>query len=131
MDKELLSCILSCKGQKKSFTDCKKIFMYVKNYCSHSEAAAKYAKTLLNTKDIHVLDVLTNKYVSPDDLKQPTPPKPDTHLIQAYNTLKKYAKTVPQIFVLTSNGWSYVGGKSDFIGASNKTMETMFREVKF
>lgn len=130
MNKELVTCILSCKGQKSTFNDFKEVFMYVKNYCSISQNAAVYANNMLSVKCIRVLDVLTGKYVLPTDLKQPQSVVPDTHLIQAYETLKKFASTVPQVFVLTSDGWRYIGGGSDFIEANSKTIETMFQGVK-
>ena len=133
----LIACIENCKGNSSEPQDIQEVFMYVKNYCRFSKAAAtesaKY-KTL-------VLDLKTKCFVSPEDIKQPLLEQEDaTKLLDAYKILKEYASTVPQVFVRDSGGWVYVGGSENFIAsitASNNTstptqsMIAGFQAVKF
>lgn len=134
MDRELLRAILNCKGDKNEPESFDKVFMYVKNYCPHSIHAASKASGLCD--DVRVIDVMTNKYVSPKDLKQPLAIGPDTQYIQAYSKLKSNGmKTVPQIFVC-SGSWMYIGGRDDFDRLTDKrstieSVQSMFDQVKF
>lgn len=134
MDRELLRAILNCKGDKNEPKSFDKVFMYVKNYCPHSIHAASKASDLC--ADVRVIDVMTNKYVSPKDLKQPLAIGPDTQYIQAYSKLKSNGmETVPQIFVC-SGSWMYIGGRDDFDRLTDKrstigSVQSMFDQVKF
>ena len=141
----LIACIENCKGNSSEPQDIQEVFMYVKNYCRFSKAAAtesaKY-KTL-------VLDLKTKCFVSPEDIKQPLLEQEEIKklldaynkkLLDAYKILKEYASTVPQVFVRDSGGWVYVGGSENFIAlitASNNTstptqsMTAGFQAVKF
>ena len=134
MDSELLRAILNCNGDKNKPKTFDKVFMYVKNYCPHSIHAASKASDLC--ADVRVIDVMTNKYVSPKDLKQPLAMNPDQHYIQAYSILKKNGMTtVPQMFV-SSDGWKYTGGRDDFDNLTDRhssieSVQSMFDQVKF
>lgn len=132
LDKELQTCIL-LHEKDTSVGDFDSVFMYVKNYCHYSATAAKLAS---KCKNVAVLDVLTNRYVDPLNLKEAVEdmPPPDTQYIQAYNNLSHL--TVPQIHVRSvDSGWKYIGGCSDFIelnkGQSVGSIRTMFQGVKF
>lgn len=136
MDNELLKCILACNGVKSTPTEVDKVFMYVKNYCHFSKHAAGRALNICS--DVAVIDVLTGKYVSATNLKQPSPVSPDTQYIQAYpKLLNKGMSHVPQIFANSPTGWQYIGGSDDFdrlIDIGNKSVQTvlsMFDQVKF
>lgn len=133
----LIACIENCEGKVGEPKDIQEVFMYVKNYCRFSKAAAtksaKY-KTL-------VLDLKTKCFVSPENIRQPLIEQKETKkLLDAYKILKEYASTVPQVFVRDSEGWVYVGGSENFIAlvtASNNTstptqsMIAGFQAVKF
>jgi glutaredoxin len=136
MDNELLKCILACNGDKFAPTEVGKVFMYVKNYCHFSAHAAGRALGICG--DVAVIDVLTGKYVSATNLKQPFDIGPDTQYIQAYPKLvNKGMSHVPQIFVHSPAGWQYIGGSDDFdrlIDRRNTNVEaiqSMFDQVKF
>lgn len=135
MDNELLKCILACNGVKYAPAKVDKVFMYVKNYCHFSEHAAGRALSVCN--DVTVIDVLTSKYVSAMDLKQPYAILPNTQYIQAYpKIVNKGMSRVPQIFVHSPTGWQYVGGSDDFDklidrrNPSVETIQTKFDQVK-
>ena len=132
LDNELLVCILRHE-KDRSVGEFDSVFMYVKNYCHYSAEAAKLAS---KCKNVAVLDVLTNRYVDPLNLKETAKDKsnPDTQYIQAYKSLS--GLTVPQIHVRSVDSvWKYIGGCSDFIelnkGQSVGSIRTMFQGVKF
>jgi glutaredoxin len=136
MDNELLKCILSCDGVKFAPPEFDKVFMYVKNFCHFSARAAGRALDVCS--DVAVIDILTGKYVSATDLKQPYTLGPDTQYIQAYPKLvNKGMSHVPQIFVHSPTGWQYTGGSDDFDrlidrrNTSVETVQTMLDQVKF
>lgn len=130
----LITCIENCKGNPGEPKDIQEVFMYVKNYCIHSQKAATKSAKYKNL----VLDLRTKCFVSHEDITQPLLEQKDaTKLLDAYKILKDYASTVPQVFVRDSDGWVYVGGSENFITASNNTStptQTMiagFQAVKF
>lgn len=138
----LIACIENCKGKAGEPEGIQEVFMYVKNYCRFSKAAATKSAKYKNL----VLDLRTKCFVSPTDITQPLIKKKETKklldaynkkLLDAYKILKEYAITVPQVFVRDSKGWVYVGGSENFITASNNTstptqsMIAGFQEVKF
>ncbi len=136
----LIACIKNCKGNPGTPQDIQEVFMYVKNYCRFSKAAAAESAKYKTS----VLDLRTKSFVSPTDITQPLQPlfkqKEATKLLEAYKILKDFASTVPQVFVRDSEGWVYVGGSENFIAsitASNNTstptqsMIAGFQAVKF
>lgn len=130
----LIACIENCKGNPGEPKDIQEVFMYVKNYCRFSKAAAAESAKYKSL----VLDLRTKCFVSPKNIKQPLiEQKEPKKLLDAYKILKDYASTVPQVFVRDSKGWVYVGGSENFITASNNTntptqsMTAGFQAVKF
>jgi len=130
----LITCIENCKGNSSEPQDIQEVFMYVKNYCRFSKAAAAESAKYKTS----VLDLRTKSFVSSTDITQPLLEQKDaTKLLDAYKILKDYASTVPQVFVRDSGGWVYVGGSENFITASNNTntptqsMTAGFQAVKF
>ena len=130
----LITCIENCKGNPGTPQDIQEVFMYVKNYCRFSKAAAAESAKYKSL----VLDLRTKCFVSPENIRQPLiEQKEPTKLLEAYIKLKEYASTVPQVFVRDSEGWVYVGGSENFITASNNTstptqsMIAGFQAVKF
>ena len=130
----LITCIENCKGNPGTPQDIQEVFMYVKNYCRFSKAAAAESAKYKSL----VLDLRTKCFVSPENIRQPLiEQKEPTKLLESYIKLKEYASTVPQVFVRDSEGWVYVGGSENFITASNNTntptqsMTAGFQAVKF
>ena len=131
MDEYLHTCISQCTGQKVVPDSYDKVFLYVKNYCGFSKRAA--AKAINISKDVRVLDVLTNRYVEPMDFFKGISAAPKK-LVDVYPTLvKKGMRTVPQIFVCSHGKWCYVGGNSDFTVPNNSSSKgkSMSQQVKF
>jgi glutaredoxin len=132
IDEKLLACIMLHKKDTR-IEEFNSVFMYVKNYCHYSAEAAKLASQICQR--VAVLDVLTNRYVDPLNLKQPGS-IPNTQYIQAYKPLS--GLTVPQIH-LYNGEWKYIGGCSDFkkyLTGLDKaqnvdSIRTMFQGVKF
>ena len=95
--------------------DIKEVFMYVKNCCTYSKAAAAESAKY----ETCVLDLRTKSFVASEDITQKKLKQDDpTGLLNAYNLLKEYSSTIPQIFVRDSEGWVYVGGSENFLTAS-------------
>ena len=112
---ELISCIEKCEGKTMKPNDIKEVFMYVKNYCKNSKAAAAESAKY----ETCVLDLRTKSFVASDDITQKKLKQDDpTCLLKAYNLLKEYVGTVPQVFVRDSKGWIYVGGSENFLTVS-------------
>jgi glutaredoxin len=138
MDTKLYMAIGDCNGQMVKESDYNIVFMYVKNWCPHSQNAAKLAAS--NCNSVYVVDLETSKFVSPNDLHQPVIVQPGMvhHLIQKRKHLLDIGKTtVPQVFVKSSTGWKYVGGETDYAAftrlnsSSVADIQLKFEEVKF
>lgn len=138
MDRVLYDAIGNCDGKKVSKSDYNMVFMYVKNWCPHSQNAAKLAAS--NCNSVYVVDLETSKFVSPKDLHQPVNTQPSMvhHLIKKHKRLVDIGKnTVPQVFVKSSTGWKYVGGEDDYTAftrlssSSVADIQLKFEEVKF
>ena len=112
MERDLYHYMHTCNKQKCTDYEFNEVFMFVKNYCHFSKAAAELADVLCPNK-VRCLDLETQNYVLPTDLNDEL--KKDymiPHYIQRFNQLG-FTK-VPQIFVHGDDGWKYVGGSDDF-----------------
>lgn len=117
MDNSLLPAIIACKYNGKTYNigDYDMVFMYVKDYCGHSRAAARIAAEKI--EHVFVFDVLHNIFLDPLDFNTTVEFQSPcvSQLIQAYKVSTLNNDTVPQVFIKVHGGWHWVGGKDDFI----------------
>ena len=96
------------------------MFIYVKNYCHYSRDAASLASKKCGK--VYVFDVLTKRFVSPQNFHQGIDPNFDnTSFMDEYN--KHYdGMSVPQVFghATVQNKWYYIGGCSDLQSIESK-----------
>lgn len=130
MDNNLIPAIIACKYNGKTYNigNYTEVFMYVKDYCPHSKAAAKTAYGICDT---YCFEVQHNKFLDPAtfevmDVKNPVTP----HIVQAYKCSGLNTDTVPQIFVKVHGGWHWVGGNVDFKAYNTEHMTTGLQSLK-
>ena len=132
MDNSLLPSIIACKynGKTYNIVDYDMVFMYVKDYCGHSKAAAKMATE--NSERVFVFDVIHNRFVDPLDFNTKIDFQSPcvSQLIQAYTVSKLNTDTVPQIFIKVQGGWHWVGGNDDFKAYNTGRMTISLQSLK-
>ena len=85
---ELIPCIEKCEGKTMKPKDIKEVFMYVKNCCTYSKAAAAESAKY----ETCVLDLRTKSFVASEDITQKKLKQDDpTGLLNAYDLLKEYS----------------------------------------
>ena len=132
MDNNLISAVIACKYNGKTYNigDYDMVFMYVKDYCGHSRAAARIAAEKI--EHVFVFDVLHNTFLDPLDFDTKVDFQSPcvSQLIQAYKVSTLNNDTVPQIFIKVQSGWHWVGGNDDFKAYNMGRMTTELQSLK-